>query len=550
MKQLTRMKMTSRGGSLTWAVLFSALALLTFMPLAQADPQGPWKLPASNLSAAGQNAGQPQVAIGPDGTTTAVWQNYNGSGTGATIKAAIRPAGGSFGAATTLSAPGQSAYSPQIAIGPNGTATAVWYRSNGIEGIVQAATRPPGGSFGTPVNLSAAGRFANDPQIAIAPNGATTVVWSTYVDGFNDRIQFATRPPGGSFGAEANLSAVGESASSPQIATAPDGDTTVVWYLYKGSASRIQSATWPSGGSFGAVVNLSAAGEDDVLPQIAIAPDGTTTVVWQLYKSPDIRIQSATRPPGGSFGGPVNLSAAGQNAFSPQIAVAPDGTATVVWQGFNGTNRIIRAATRPPGGSFGAAVDLSAAGQNASGPQIAVARDGTSTVVWDRSDGSHEIIQAATRPPEGSFGAPVSLSAAGRNASFAQIAIAPNGTATAVWRRFNGSNTVIQGASTAQPSRIGKVGVSGPARIRKGRAAIYTVRITNSGRAVATGVRLMISGRGTAINAPVGRIAVGATRTVNVRFRLSSPGRVVATFRVTSFNAGGRTVRKTITVSR
>ena len=46
----------------------------------------------------------------------------------------------------------------------------------------------------------------------------------------------------------------------------------------------------------------------------------------------------------------------------------------------------------------------------------------------------------------------MSLSAIGGNAGEPQIAIAPNGSTTAVWSRSNGTYFIIQSASTAQPS--------------------------------------------------------------------------------------------------
>jgi sugar lactone lactonase YvrE len=99
-------------------------------------------------------------------------------------------------------------------------------------------------------------------------------------------------------------------------------------------------------------------------------------------------------------------------------------------------------------------------------------------------------------------------------------------------------------------ARIGEVTVRGPASIRKGRTYTYKATIQNSGNAQATGVRLVVSGRGIRFNAPVGRINAGATRTVNLRLQPSRTGKVSATFKVTSSNAGSKTVRKTITVRK
>ena len=99
-------------------------------------------------------------------------------------------------------------------------------------------------------------------------------------------------------------------------------------------------------------------------------------------------------------------------------------------------------------------------------------------------------------------------------------------------------------------ARIGKVKVSGPAKVKRGRKATYKVGITNSGNKTATGVRLKVKGRGVSFNTSVGKIGAKKTRTVKVRLKAKKPGRVKVAFKVTSKNAGGKTVKKTITVKR
>ncbi|MFM9053808.1 MAG: InlB B-repeat-containing protein, partial [Solirubrobacterales bacterium] len=153
-------------------------ALLVGVPSASATT---WNLPATDLSATGQNAYDPQVAIAPDGAITVVWRRFNG--TNSIIQAATRPAGsGTFGAPENLSVADHAtadAFVPQVAIAPDGATTVVWSRNNATNTIIQAATRPAGsGTFGTPQNLSATGQNAYSPQVAIAPDGKTTVVWS------------------------------------------------------------------------------------------------------------------------------------------------------------------------------------------------------------------------------------------------------------------------------------------------------------------------------------------------------------------------------------
>ncbi len=133
-------------------------------------------------------------------------------------------------------------------------------------------------------------------------------------------------------------------------------------------------------------------------PQVAVGVDGATTVVWRRSNGSNFIVQAKTRPAGsGTFSAAVNLSAPGQNAGYPQVAVAVDGATTVVWQRSNGSNSIVQARTRPAGSiTFAGAVNLSAAGQNATDPQVAVAVDGTATVVWERDGPTYSRIQEST----------------------------------------------------------------------------------------------------------------------------------------------------------
>jgi hypothetical protein len=115
---------------------------------------------------------------------------------------------------------------------------------------------------------------------------------------------------------------------------------------------------------------------------------------------------------------------------------------------------------------------------------------------------------------------------------------------------FNGaaSPLTVQLSGTGAKARIGKLRVSGPATIRKGKPATYRAKITNTGNARATGVRVVASGRGIRSSAPAVTIGAGATRSVSLRIRPSRIGRIKASFKVTSSNAGTKTVRKTVRV--
>ncbi len=86
--------------------------------------------------------------------------------------------------------------------------------------------------------------------------------------------------------------------------------------------------------------------------------------------------------------------------------------------------------------------DLSAPGQNAYVPQIAPGPSGVVTAVWRRSNGTASIIQAS-RYAAGAWSAPSDLSAPGQDAYAPQIATDPSGVVTAVWYRSNGTDLII-----------------------------------------------------------------------------------------------------------
>ncbi len=65
-----------------------------------------------------------------------------------------------------------------MATGPDGTTTITWYRYDGSKNIVQAATRAANATtFSTPINLSDTGENASSPQVATGPDGTTTITW-------------------------------------------------------------------------------------------------------------------------------------------------------------------------------------------------------------------------------------------------------------------------------------------------------------------------------------------------------------------------------------
>jgi len=411
--------------------------------------QASWS-PPDDLSQTGQSAQNAQIAVDSAGNATAVWQSSDG--TNVIIQASTKPFGGSWQAISDdLTLPGQYALNPQIAVDFAGNATAVWRRSNGSKYIIQASTKPFGGSWQiSSDDLSLPGQDAFSPQIAVDPTGNATAVWYRS-NGSHTIIQASTKPFGGSWQVSSDdLSLPGQNASAPQIAVDSSGNVMAVWSRSNGTNIIIQASTKPFGSSWQTVPDdLSLPGLSAFSPQIAVTPEGNAMAVWGRGSSGNVIIQASTKPLGGSWQTiPNNLSLTELGVGSPEIALDPAGNATAVWTRSDGSKYIVQASTKPFGESWQTSPDnLSLAGQSASLPQIAVDPAGNATVVWYRSNGTNTIIQAATKPFGGSWQTvPDDLSQTGQNAYQPQIAVDSSGNATAVWQRYNGSYNIIQAA--------------------------------------------------------------------------------------------------------
>jgi len=523
----------------TWwvvAVAVVAAALLVCASAATAF-QGPWPAQAVNLSAGGKNAGAPSLAIAPDGTATAVWTRFNGATW--SVQASTRRPGGAFGAPLDLAT--ESGGTSQVAVARDGTTTVAWTRPDGPNRSVQVRTRPPGGVFGAPVDLKAAGVYGTQPQLVVAHDGTTTAYWAAS-DGSVVRVQASTRPVGGAFGPVVDLSASDQSADYPSIGVAADGTATAIWVRnpYDG-AGIVQVSTRPPGGKFGAPVDLTGAGASAA--QLAVAADGTTTAVWQLDAEFSHVLQASTRPPGGAFGAPVRLASSYYMTEWPALAVAPDGAATVAWAPDNGTNIVVQTITRPPGGAFGAAVDLLARQPDRKYyyyPRLTVAPDGTTVALSARGVFGRDILNngagvllASTRIPGGGFGAPVSLAAEGGNTVDGSVVFARDGRATAIWLRNSGKNDIVQTKTTLRspaprsaPLLTGKARVGLTLRCTPARFAGVRTTTTSWLRGIApikgahgTTYKLTDEDRGTLVACRTSAAAHGHTNTADSRGR-------------------------------
>jgi hypothetical protein len=270
------------------------------------------------------------------GNAVVVWVQ-GGSGP---IKVASRPAGGLFSQAVDLSAVGVSVGAPKVAIDAAGAVVAVWRRATATSAAIQHAIRPAGGVFSAPADLSAPNGHANTPQLAMDAAGDAVAVWQAR-NGIHDQIQAASRKPGAGFSSLESLSALGRNAQTPEVAVGPGGAAVVAWARETAGAPagpyEIQAVTRSAGGSFSPVADLSGGtpGGPSAAPQVAMDAAGDAVVVWRRLDATGLsRVEGAIRPAGGAFSRPTELSAPQSYAIHQAAAIDGGGDAVAVWTAF------------------------------------------------------------------------------------------------------------------------------------------------------------------------------------------------------------------------
>jgi hypothetical protein len=307
-----------------------------------------------------------------------------------------------------------------------------------------------------PVDLSASGQAAHDPQVAVDSDGDAVFTWRRF-DGSNWRIQAQVRSATGILSAVQDLSEAGQDALDPQVAVDPDGDAVFTWRRFDGSNWRIQAQARSAAGALSAVGDLSDPGRNALEPRVAVDDTGDAVFAWRRSDGTNTRIQARARSDAGALSAVQTLSKGGQNAVLPQVAVYDAGDAVFAWRRFDGSNLRIQSRASSAAAALSAVQNLSDPGQDASAPQVAVDADNDAAFAWQRSDGSNVRIQARARSAAGALSPVQNLSDSGRDAVQPQVAVDDAGDAVFAWRRHDGSWWRIQARARSAAAALGAV---------------------------------------------------------------------------------------------
>jgi len=231
---------------------------------------------------------------------------------------------------------------PAIAVGGDGSAIAVWYRKVGNNKFhIYSARLPAGGSsWGPEIKVSVDQSLQKQAsKVALGPDGTAYAIWMQPSSGDAD-IWLATLQPGSS-----TWSGHTEISDDPgtsfqgaaDIAVDGSGNIFVAWDDWRASPHQLRVRRRPAGGSWGSSSIVAADGANT--PSLSAGADGRVILTWYdglnaLF--PNVHV-SEYDPSTGSWTSPQQLNQDGgtKPASSPAAALGPD-RAVVVWQ--SGTN--------------------------------------------------------------------------------------------------------------------------------------------------------------------------------------------------------------------
>lgn len=260
-------------------------------------------------------------------------------------------------------------------------------------------------TWSPPIDLFNAGPSVDGPSIVVSKDGSKAI--AAWREPKSIQTSTATISNGIPSWGPVVVLASGGVYSAPAIQLSSDGSkATAFWRLQKNAdVVLMQAASATIAGNvatWGALDEISTQGtQANRSPSFVLSEDGSAAVLAWTEKYTDVRsakasgyaiVRVASATISGTsitWGRPTRLSALGQPARNPFIALSNAGSsATVVWQRFDGKTEIIQARSGTISGttsSWGSVTDLSAVGFNSTEATVAVSADGTrATAVWGR----------------------------------------------------------------------------------------------------------------------------------------------------------------------
>jgi hypothetical protein len=322
--------------------------------------------------------------------------------------------------------PGDS-LGPRLVVDKEDGLHLVWFDLSTGNNEITYVEKARDGVWTEPFNISNNSSQSRSPSLAVDSQGTTYVAWHDFGPG-KFSIFYSQRPKGGTWSDPYNVTSNREASTNPALAVDNQGTLHLVWqedtledtdvyYTDIYYASRNQDGTWSE------PVNISKTHGDSYGASIAVDSQDDVHVVWYDDTPGKEDIFYVTKPKGGEWSEPVNISNNPENSESPVLVVDSQDTVHLAWCDFSSGNWEILYASKPKGGSWSEPFDISRNISNSGVPALAVDQADNLYLAWnDDSPGNFDIFYV-TKPKDGTWGKRVNVSQTSGNSGDPSIAV-------------------------------------------------------------------------------------------------------------------------------
>jgi hypothetical protein len=347
---------------------------------------------------------------------------------------------------------------PALCLDISGTLHVLWTDISSGNKEIFYSRQPVDSSWTAPTNVSRTSGSSEWPAIAVGPDGTLHALWADNTSGQYD-VYYAAKPPDSAWTSAENLShsPPGGEASAPAVVVDGVGTVRVLWHNYDPTVQQYQIfyTSKPAGGSWASPISISQNPPGTGYaqwPALAIDSDNTLHAVWQ--RGWDNReINYASKPVGGTWSDPVDISNTSTDSTEPAIA-ASHGVVYVVWRDSSLGNGDIFLSMKPQYDYWSYPLDIANTPGESFQPTIAVDNAGVVHVAWtDGPPGQPAVFY--TNRPVGAWWLPaISVTGEQGPAQDPALAILPDGRPVLAYADKTSGHPAVAMARILNPREV------------------------------------------------------------------------------------------------
>jgi hypothetical protein len=314
----------------------------------------------------------------------------------------------------------------RLAVSPNGSAFAVWYKTTGN---LYVSRYVPNSGWGSPEVLVGPLTIL-DLQAAADGYGNLIVVWEVPSIPYY-RLYAQKYVPGIGWDAAQAIDDNTGRCDYPRIVADNTGDAIAVWQQYDGTSTRVYTNQLTAVSSWGTPTIVSSSTSTGAYaPEIAINKSGSAMAVWYENNNGTFNAYARSFTPSMGWDAVQSIETGTSNAYEVHVAIDDAGTAIALWrQPDLYYNRYV------PGSGWETAQALEA-GLNA---EVKMNGQGQAVAVWNQWDptSGYQVHSKKFIPATG-WGSTLNLVSEPGSATAPHAVMDSQGNATAIWSQTIG----------------------------------------------------------------------------------------------------------------